>query len=328
MYPSFFKNLGQLKISEIKKLINCRVLNIDDNEEFYDLVSTNDIKENSITFSYDNENIENLKNTETQNFAIICSEKKAEKLSASYKLLIVKDVHDAVAISSTFFYRDLNKKEIEELNDPFIGANPSISKYSHIDKGVFIGDNVTIDDGAIIKHGCVIGNGTKIESNSVISNSIIGENVRVGPNTSIGQQGFGFSINKNKNKNIFHIGRTILKKNSSIGSNCTIDRGSFSDTIIGENTFFDNQCHVAHNVQIGRNCVFAGMTGIAGSTIIGNGVLTGGQVGISGHLKIGNNVQIAAKSAVYQNISDNEVIMGIPAVNKFKFLKNVKKTYG
>ena len=56
MYPSFFKNLGQLKISEIKKLINCRVLNIDDNEEFYDLVSTNDIKENSITFSYDNEN--------------------------------------------------------------------------------------------------------------------------------------------------------------------------------------------------------------------------------------------------------------------------------
>ena len=113
MYPSFFKNLGQFKISEIKKLINCRVLNISDNEEFYDLVSTNDIKENSITFSYDNENIENLKNTETQNFAIICSEKKAEKLSASYKLLIVKDVHDAVAISSTFFYRDLNKKEIE-----------------------------------------------------------------------------------------------------------------------------------------------------------------------------------------------------------------------
>ena len=34
-----------------------------------------------------------------------------------------------------------------------------------------------------------------------------------------------------------------------IGSGCTIDRGSFSDTIIGENTYFDNLCHIAHNVE-------------------------------------------------------------------------------
>ena len=70
------------------------------------------------------------------------------------------------------------------------------------------------------------------------------------------------------------------------------------------------------------------MTGIAGSAKIGNGVLTGGQAGIAGHITIGNNVQIAAKSGVFQNIDDSEVVMGNPAVNKYKFIKNYKKIYG
>ena len=33
---------------------------------------------------------------------------------------------------------------------------------------------------------------------------------------------------------------------------CTIDRGSVSDTIIGKNTYLDNQVHIAHNVKIGK----------------------------------------------------------------------------
>ena len=119
-----------------------------------------------------------------------------------------------------------------------------------------------------------------------------------------------------------------MQSKVSIGSGCTIDRGSFSDTIIGENTYLDNLCHVAHNVEIGDNSAFAAMTGIAGSAKIGNHVLTGGQAGIAGHIKIGNNVHIAAKSGVFQNIDDGETVMGNPAVNKYKFIKNYKKIYG
>ena len=76
-------------------------------------------------------------------------------------------------------------------------------------------------------------------------------------------------------------------------ANSTIDRGSLTDTIIGRNTFLDNQVHVAHNVQIGKNCMIAGQVGFAGSTILGDNVVIGGQAGISGHLKIGINVKIA-----------------------------------
>ena len=125
------------------------------------------------------------------------------------------------------------------------------------------------------------------------------------------------------NIKIYHKGKVILQDNVSIGSGCAIDRGSFSDTFIGKNTFLDNLCHIAHNVQIGNNSTFAAMTGIAGSTRIGENVLTGGQTGIAGHLSIGNQVHIAAKSGVFKNLNDGEVVMGNPAI-KSKLLASIE----
>ena len=64
--------------------------------------------------------------------------------------------------------------------------------------------------------------------------------------------------------------------------------------------------------------------GFAGSCKIGNRVLIGGQAGISGHLKIGNNVQIGGGSGVVKNIPDNSKVMGYPAKDLRKFLKENK----
>ena len=113
----------------------------------------------------------------------------------------------------------------------------------------------------------------------------------------------------------------IIQDNVEIGCNNTIDRGSISDTIIGKNTFIDNQVHIAHNVKIGENCIITGQVGFAGSSTIGSNVSIGGQAGISGHLKIGNNVQIGGGSGVIKNIPDNTKMMGYPAKDIRKFLK-------
>jgi len=116
----------------------------------------------------------------------------------------------------------------------------------------------------------------------------------------------------------------IINDNSEIGCGSTIDRGSMSNTIIGKNTYLDNQIHIAHNVKIGDNCIIAGQVGIAGSTTIGNNVMIGGQAGISGHLKIGNNVKIGGSSGVIKNIPDNSKVMGYPATNIKNFLKETR----
>ena len=143
----------------------------------------------------------------------------------------------------------------------------------------------------------------------------------------IGQKGFGFIPMKGKNVKFPHIGKVILKNDVEIATGCTIDRGSIDDTIIGENTYLDNQIHVAHNVKIGSNCMIAGQVGFAGSSTIGDNVSIGGQAGVSGHLKIGNNVKIGGGSGVVNDIEDNQVIMGYPAISLKEFLKknNVSK---
>jgi UDP-3-O-[3-hydroxymyristoyl] glucosamine N-acyltransferase len=116
----------------------------------------------------------------------------------------------------------------------------------------------------------------------------------------------------------------IIGNNVEIGCNNTIDRGSLSNTMIGENTYLDNQIHIAHNVQIGKNCIITAQVGFAGSAIIGNKVMIGGQAGISGHLNIGNNVQIGGGSGVIKNIPDNSKIMGYPAKDIRSFIRENK----
>ena len=122
----------------------------------------------------------------------------------------------------------------------------------------------------------------------------------------IGQKGFGFIPINNKNFKIPHIGKVVIEDDVEIASGCTIDRGSVDDTVIGKNTYLDNQVHVAHNVKLGSNCMIAGQVGFAGSTVIGNNVSIGGQQ-LSGHLIIGNNVKIGGGSGVVNDIKINKL---------------------
>ena len=195
---------------------------------------------------------------------------------------------------------------------------------------MLIGENVKIGSDTIIGHNTIIESNSIIGSNCVIGNnvlikySVIANNVKILDGSIIGKKGFGFFPDRNKNIRYPHIGFVIIKENAEIGCNNTIDRGSLANTVIGKNTFIDNQVHIAHNVNIGNNCIITGQVGFAGSTKVGNNVYIGGQAGISGHLKIGNNVQIGGGSGVIKNISDNSKVMGYPAKDIRNFLKENK----
>ena len=140
----------------------------------------------------------------------------------------------------------------------------------------------------------------------------------------IGKKGFGFFPDKVSNFRYPQIGIVIIDDNVEIGCGSTIDRGSLSNTIIGKNTYLDNQIHIAHNVKIGENCIIAGQVGFAGSSTLGNNVMIGGQAGISGHLKIGSNVQIGGGSGVIKSIPDNSKVMGYPAKDLKNFVRENK----
>lgn len=194
-----------------------------------------------------------------------------------------------------------------------------------IGKKCKIGENTTIGSNTVIEQNVLIGKNCTIGNNVTIKNSLIGNNVVIQDGCRIGLKGFGFIPIKNKNLKFPHIGKVLINDNVEIAANCTIDRGSVDDTVIGKNTYLDNQVHIAHNVKIGDNCMIAGQVGFAGSTVIGNNVSIGGQAGISGHLKIGNNVKIGGGSGVLKDVPDNSIIMGYPALSFKEFIKGIKK---
>ena len=156
---------------------------------------------------------------------------------------------------------------------------------------------------------------------TIIRNSILKNNIKVLDGCVIGKKGFGFFPVNGNNLRFPQIGIVLINDNAEIGCGSTIDRGSISNTVIGKNTYLDNQIHIAHNVKIGQNSVIAGQVGIAGSSILGENVRVGGQAGISGHLNIGNNVDIGGGSGVIKDIPDNTKVMGYPAKNIRKFLR-------
>ena len=232
---------------------------------------------------------------------------------------------------SNLFYSDFL---IDKIGKNYLSRSKIKKKFKKIyfgenficEKNVRIGKNVNIGHNVVIKENCIIGDNVNIGSNVIISNSIIKNNVNICDGTIIGKKGFGFKLFNNKALRIPHIGKVIVNEGAEIGSNCNIDRGSMSDTIIGKYTFLDNQIQIAHNVKIGDYCMLASQVGISGSTIIGNHVSIGGQSGIAGHLKIGNNVKIGGKSGVVKNIDDNKTVMGYPAIEFRDFVrKNLMK---
>ena len=223
--------------------------------------------------------------------------------------------------SSDIDYPDYTLKNPSKIkfNKVKFGNNVLLGKDVKIGKNSQIGSNSILEQNVNVGENCIIG------SNVIIKNSIINKNVVIQDDCKIGQKGFGFIPLKDKNFKFPHIGRVLIYDDVEIASGCTIDRGSIGDTIIGKNTYIDNQVHIAHNVKIGSNCMIAGQVGFAGSSCIGNNVSIGGQAGISGHLNVGNNVKIGGGSGVVKDIEDNQIVMGYPAVPLRDFMKKNKK---
>ena len=99
-----------------------------------------------------------------------------------------------------------------------------------------------------------------------------------------------------------------------MGAGCAIDRGTVSNTVIGNGTKLDNLVHMAHNVTVGENCLLCGQVGIAGSVVIGDRVVLAGQCGVADHVNVGSDVIAAGKSGISSNVPPKRVIMGNPAV--------------
>jgi UDP-3-O-[3-hydroxymyristoyl] glucosamine N-acyltransferase len=320
---------GPFPLSEIAKAVGFKEsISEKNNLTIYGFESLSAATNNDMTFLNSNKYKEESLNTKAA--VCITSLNLSKFLPKTCIKLNVKNVLFSVTLAAKMFYP---KAETDFLDENLVISNKLESSYPNIKfgnnvligKNVIIGKNSEIGSNSIIESNVKIGENCIIGSFITIRNSLIYNNVNIQDGCKIGVKGFGFIPNKNKNIRTPHTGKVILEDGVEIGANSTIDRGSLSDTIIGRNTFIDNQVHIAHNVKIGSNCMIAGQVGFAGSSTLGDNVVIGGQAGISGHLNIGNNVKIGGGSGVINDIPDNSKVMGYPAIPLREFIKKRKK---
>ena len=324
MSNPFFKNVGPFKIEKLLDIVEIKNKNNFKSDKIFNVSDLNTATNKDLTFFH------------SKRYSLLASQTKASYcvtlnslskfLPDSCKKIIVENVLLAIAKITREFYPDSVVDDfddsVKDISKTSFKKKVKFGKNILIGKNVKIGKNCSIGHNTIIEKNVQIGSNCSIGSNVIIRNTIIKDNVSILDGCVIGKKGFGFFPNNESNTRYPHIGIVIINEHCEIGCGSTIDRGSLSNTIIGKNTYLDNQVHIAHNNKIGNNCIIAGQVGFAGSSSLGNNVMIGGQAGVSGHLKIGNNVQIGGGSGVINDIPDNTKVMGYPAKSLREFIKD------
>lgn len=210
-------------------------------------------------------------------------------------------------------------------NSVVLGKGVKIAANAVIEAGVKLGDNVQIGPGCFVGKGAQLGANTKLWANVTIYHKVVmGENCLVQANTVIGSDGFGYANEQGKWIKIPQLGTVIIGDRVEIGASTTIDRGALDNTVLADGVIIDNQCQIAHNVEIGENTAMAACSVIAGSTVIGKNCSIAGLVGINGHITVCDNVVFTGMSMVTKNINEPGVYSsGMPASANKEWRKNM-----
>ncbi len=195
-----------------------------------------------------------------------------------------------------------------------LGNDVSIGPGATIGDDCVIGDGSTIHSGVHLMAGCRLGRGVTIFPGAVLyEDTIIGDRVLIHAGTLLGAYGFGYTQVDGRHQLSAQLGWVEVGDDVEIGAGTTIDRGTYSPTVIGAGTKIDNQVQVAHNCRIGRHNLLCAQVGIAGSTSTGDYVVMGGQAGIRDHVHIGQGAVLTAMAGITNDVPDGACMMGIPA---------------
>ena len=205
----------------------------------------------------------------------------------------------------------------------FVGADARIGRDGFLREGVRIGARVVAGDRFIAQPGAVIGS----DGFSYVTPEVSGvEKAR----KSLGDQG---EIQSQSYARIHSLGAVHMGDDVEVGSNCSIDRGTIRDTVIGDRTKIDNLVQIGHNCIIGQDCLLCGQVGLAGSVRIGNNVVLAGQTGVADNIFVGDNVITGGATKLLANVPAGRVMLGYPAMKMdsqmdvYKNLRRLKRLF-
>ncbi len=316
----------QRNIISLLSHLQCKYILLGDQSiSISDIASLEKGTSNDLTFCSSND-YEGLKSIERSKSGIIlCKYELREPITQSWnnnvdseKLYVFVDNPRLIFVKLSKLIKGITKFKKGISDSATISDSAKVGRDCYVGAFAFIGED------------CVIGDNTVIHSGSNLQNTIVGENCIIQPNTTIGSDGFAFERNVEtlELEGFPYYGKVIIENGVEIYANCSITRGSLSDTIIGQGTKIDALCHIAHNVLIGKNTQLTAGVVIGGSTTIGDNCWIGLNSTIKHKISIGNNVIIGSGSSVINDIKDRDIVAGVPAKSiKAKINLNIDKLF-
>ena len=318
----FFRTSEPVPLTELAALAGARMMDVSAGEVMIGSITPlGRASPDSLTFFSDRRYLADLRACRAR--ACLVQDAHVSALPENCIALIAPNPHAAFAVAADRFYTlRLHPADEPQIHpDAFMEAGVVLSPGVVIGPGARIGSGTTIGANTVIGPGVTIGRGCSIGCNVVIGCALIGDRVRVLSGAVIGEMGFGVTAGPSGAIDIPQFGRAILQDGVTVGANTCIDRGSWDDTVIGENSKLDNLVQIAHSVTIGRNCMLAAHTGISGSSTVGDGAVFGGRAGIADHIDIGAGARVAAAAGVMKDIPAGETWAGTPARPIRRFMR-------
>jgi UDP-N-acetylglucosamine acyltransferase len=184
----------------------------------------------------------------------------------------------------------------------------TIHKTAIISDGAQIADTAEIGPYAVIGPNVKIGAGTKIGSHAIIDgHTTIGDNCNIFAGASIGLEPQDLKY-KDEPTGV------ILGNNVTIREYVTIHRATGEGfTTIGDDCFFMNYVHVAHNCKIGKGVILANSTCAAGHVEIGDFTVLSGFCIFHQHVKVGRGVMVGGMTGTRVDLPPFTLCDGRPA---------------
>ena len=178
-----------------------------------------------------------------------------------------------------------------------------------------LGTNVTVGPYSVIGPDVQIGDETEVRVGAVISGVVkIGRRCLIKDRATIGSEGYGFvEDEQGRPVPVPQCGRILIGDDAWIGSNSTIERAAFADTVIGDSVKIDDLVHVGNGTRIGkRSMVTAGVV-LSQSVTVGEDCWLMPNVTVRGEVKIADGVTVGVGSTVIEDLCESGVYVGSPA---------------
>lgn len=194
-----------------------------------------------------------------------------------------------------------------------LGAGVRLGPFVVLGDRVDIGPGSSLNDGVCIGSDVRIGAGCTLHAGAVLLDGVrLGDGVVVGPNAVIGADGFGFIEDGGVHHKIPQVGGVRIEAGVQVGPGACIDRGTTSDTVVGEGSVIGALTQVGHNVHIGSRCRIGVLTGIAGSCVLEEDVTLGDGVGTTPHQIVRRGVVAESRTGITKEVPAESHVEGYP----------------